>query len=229
MKKKVLLSSIATIAICLCLIAGSTFALFTDKETFDISVTSGDLEISAEAEINSVWSALRTDGAAEDEFLIDEKNKNYIHDVQDPDPVTGKYFFANGGEAAFDGANLVISRITPGDRVDVDIVVDNTSDIAIVYRYKIVATDAGLAEVMVITVDGVAYEGLSSWTSAWFTAEAGEAIGTKTISVELPVYVGNEYQSDIAAGTEKKVTYTITVEAVQGNAAAEDESGVETY
>ena len=227
MKKKVLLSSIATIAICLCLIAGSTFALFTDSETFDISVTSGDLEISAEAEINSVYSALGTTGAAEDQFLIDENSNNYIHEEQTP--VNGQYFFANGGEAAFDGANLEISRITPGDRVDVDVVVTNTSNIAIVYRYKIVATDAGLAEAMVVTVDGTSYEGLSSWTSAWFTAEAGEAIATKTISVELPVYVQNDYQSDVAAGVEKTVTYTITVEAVQGNAATVDESGAVLY
>ena len=227
MKKKVLLSSIATIALCLCLIAGSTFALFTDSETFDISVTSGDLEISAKAEINSVYSALGTTGAAEDEFLIDENKKNYIHDPQTL--VNGKYLFANGGEAAFDGANLEISRITPGDRVDVDIVVDNTSNIAIVYRYKIVANDAGLAEAMVVTVDGNSYEGLASWTSEWFTAEAGEAIATKTISVELPVYVQDDYQSDIAAGVEKTVTYTITVEAVQGNAVTVDESGVVLY
>ena len=82
---------------------------------------------------------------------------------------------------------------------------------------------------MVVTVDGTSYEGLASWTSAWFTAEAGEAIATKTISVELPVYVQNDYQSDIAAGVEKTVTYTITVEAVQGNAVTVDESGVVYY
>ena len=45
MKKKVLLSSIATIALCFCLITGSTFALFTDTTEFNVAVTSGDVEI----------------------------------------------------------------------------------------------------------------------------------------------------------------------------------------
>ena len=39
MKKKVLLTSIMTIAICFCVIAGSTFALFTDSSSLGIEVT----------------------------------------------------------------------------------------------------------------------------------------------------------------------------------------------
>ena len=57
MKKKALASSILVIAICLCLIAGSTFALFTDETKFNIAVTSGDVEIQASAEVSAIYSA----------------------------------------------------------------------------------------------------------------------------------------------------------------------------
>ena len=47
MKKKVLLSSIVTIALCLCLIAGSTYALFTSQSQTDISVKAAKVEMTA--------------------------------------------------------------------------------------------------------------------------------------------------------------------------------------
>lgn len=220
MKKKVLLSSIATIALCLCLIAGSTFALFTSNSDFNIAVTAGDVEIYASAGINAVYSAKGPVDIAEDKYLVDEYDNNYAHELQ-----TGTTFL-NGGDATIDGANLVINRITPGDRVDVEINVKNESNVAITYRYKIEANDTLLAKGMVVTVDDKSYESLASWTSEWFTAEAPngepEAIATKIISVELPVYAKNEYE-------KQTVEYTITVEAVQGNAVTENEARVVVY
>jgi predicted ribosomally synthesized peptide with SipW-like signal peptide len=49
MKKKVLMSSIVTIALCLTLIAGSTYALFTDSDTVNVAVTSGTVDVVATA------------------------------------------------------------------------------------------------------------------------------------------------------------------------------------
>lgn len=47
MKKKILLSSVLTIALCFCLIAGSTYALFTSETEVNIAVTAGKVQISA--------------------------------------------------------------------------------------------------------------------------------------------------------------------------------------
>lgn len=222
MKKKALLTSIMTIALCLCLIAGSTYALFTDKTEFNIAVTSGDVEIEAFATINSVYSAKGAD-AADDEFLIDEFDHNYTHELQ-----TNGYFL-NGGTATIDGNNLEIVRLTPGDRVDVDINVTNKSNVAMAYRYKLVSDNTNLATGMVVTIDGVSHEALALWTSEWYpviTAPNGtpNEIPVKTISVELPVYAGNEYQSELTEGKTESVEYTIIVEAVQGNAVTDNES-----
>lgn len=49
MKKKVILSSILTIALCISLIAGSTFALFTSTSQVNVAVTSGKVEVVATA------------------------------------------------------------------------------------------------------------------------------------------------------------------------------------
>ena len=47
MKTKIFLSSILTIALCLSLIVGSTFALFETEKTVNIAVTAGKLDVSA--------------------------------------------------------------------------------------------------------------------------------------------------------------------------------------
>lgn len=234
MKKKVLLSSIATIALCLCLIAGSTFALFTDTTDFNIAVTSGDVEILATAEVSSIYSAKAITGAYtgdEDDLFRDENGAFYIHEEQ-------TNTFLNGGTAEVVNGTVVINRITPGDKVDIDIKVANSSDVAISYRYKLVSNNTNLATGMVVTTfdkDGntTATEALAIWTSDWYSAGApagvAEQIPTRTISVELPVYAGNEYQTENAEGKIESVEYTVIVEAVQGNANTVNEEKIVVY
>ena len=229
MKKKALLSSILTITLCLSLIAGSTFALFTDSTDFNIAVTAGKVDLEAYAGISDVYSAVGVGEGevAEDRFLVDENDNEYKH-VASLDKET----FINGGVAKLDGTSLKIERLTPGDKVDVTINVTNKSNVAISYRYKIAVNtnstyDNELASGMVLSViDGLtfaetSYEGFESYVSEWYYVEApagvADAIDPRTISVELPVYAGNEYQ-------EKSVEYTITVEAVQGNAVTTNDS-----
>ena len=138
MKKKVLLSSILVIAICLCLIAGSTFALFTSDDEFDISITSGKVNIDAYAQIAGVYSANGPVAEHSDKYLKDENDNYYEH----YGPLSNLTFL-NGGTASLNGHDLVIERITPGDRVDMNISVTNNSNVAISYRYStMIQTDA---------------------------------------------------------------------------------------
>lgn len=222
MKKKVLLSSIGTIVLCLCLIAGSTFALFTDDTEFNIAATAGKVDVEANAEITAIYSAEGAQIAASD-FLVDENGNGYTHKTM---PLADGEFL-NGGTVDLTGNSnetLKIDRITPGDKVDVKINLVNSSNVAISYRYIItVANDGGLASGMVLTIDGKAYEGFASYTSAWSSVVAAPQGASdtyeKTISIELPVFADNRYQ-------EKSVEYNILVEAVQGNAVTTDESEV---
>ena len=124
MKKKVLLSSIATIALCLCLIAGSTFALFTSTSENNIAVTAAKVEMTADI-TNLTLASVRPATVAEvraaaeggDITIIeDEFGGQYVY----ADRADGT--FANGGTADFKDAVLTLDRITPGDKVSFDVV-----------------------------------------------------------------------------------------------------------
>ena len=247
MKKKTLLASLLTIVLCISIIAGSTFALFTDETKFNIAVTSGDVEVFASAEVSAIYSAKAIKEAYTGDGLFrDENGAFYIHEEQEET-------FLNGGTAEVKNGTVVISRITPGDKVDIDVKIDNTSDVAISYRYKIVSDNTNLATGMKVTTfnkDGskTATEALAIWVSDWYYADApagdAEEIDTRTISVELPIYAGNEYQTEKKGnqyydedGNEhfytedaiQSVTYTLIVEAVQGNANTNNEEKFVVY
>ncbi len=225
MKRKTLLSSILVIALCLSVIAGSTFALFTDSKELNIAVTSGNVEVDATLEVVSTWSA-KANATAEDKYLIDENGHTYIHD---PQPIGT---FVNGGTAAVNtSGKLVVDKITPGDKVVAKIIVENTGDVSMIYRYKIVADASRLAEGMVLTADGTVYESAQSYTSAWSDVKvAGNTKYEHEFALELPVYAGDEYQSEDEpqphgkSDTEQSVAYTITVEAIQGNADMDEDA-----
>ena len=202
MKKKVLLSSIATIALCLCLIGGSTFALFTDKTEFNIAVTAGDVEVEATINEFNRYSVKPTVGGS----IKDEWGGSYEYEG----PLAT---FTNGGTAEFDASTalLTLENITPGDKVAFNVSVDNKStDIAILYRYVIKCEDE-LMKGLNVYVDGVRYNSLKSYTSAWAKLDANQGIVTDFIEIELPVTAGNEFEAKSAA-------INVTVEAVQFNA-----------
>lgn len=52
MKKNIILSSVLTILLCVSLIAGSTFALFTSESSVNIAVTAGNVEVVATIDEN---------------------------------------------------------------------------------------------------------------------------------------------------------------------------------
>lgn len=208
MKKKVLLSSIATIALCLCLIAGSTFALFTDSSRLDIEVTAGDVAIDADIRGLELWSV--TPDA--EGTVVDELGGRYTYENQTE---KGKDMFLNTGKAAFKDNVLTIDRITPGDKVSFNIECANTSDVSILMRYVIKLdpeTTNELATGMVLNADGINYTAITSYTSVWVPVAVGDAMPSVPVELGLPVYAGDEYQA-------KTVNYVVLVEAVQGNAA----------
>lgn len=208
MQKKVLLSSILVIALCLSAIAGSTYALFTDKAETSIAITSGDVEVTANMVIDSLYSAeaLPAGTTAASEYLIDEYSQHYAHVAQ-----PGK--FINGGTAVVEDGKIVVDNITPGDKVVAKLVIENTGDVDMVYRYKINSANE-LANVMVVTTDdGDAHLALDNYISDWYSSEvvAPGQTAVLLLSFELPVYVGSAYEN-------MDLTYDIVVEAVQGNA-----------
>ena len=69
MKKKTLLTTLLTIAMCLCLSVGATFALFTDEAKVNVAVTSGTVDVNATAIATQTGSDL---GTANANFSVSE-------------------------------------------------------------------------------------------------------------------------------------------------------------
>ena len=94
MSKKTILSSLLTIVLCLGLIAGTTYALFTSEDTLNISVKSATVSLDASI----------ADLATSSMGVAQENNT-----------------FANGGGAKFENSTLTLSLMTPGDKVTFNI------------------------------------------------------------------------------------------------------------
>ncbi|MBE6629472.1 MAG: hypothetical protein E7624_01315 [Ruminococcaceae bacterium] len=214
MKRKTLLGSLLTILLCLTLIAGSTFALFTDSETVDIAVTAGKVDVDATVTALSILSYPKL--VEKDEWT--EVNGN-------------EATFTNGGVVTYAKESnnaLTLDRITPGDAVKAEITIQNKSNVNVRYRLRYYAeadvTPEGkspLLEALDITPADANgnklvcnMKGYTKWSStviAPATTTEGDAVTTVSVTIELPYETGNEYQ-----GTSCKIY--LMVEAVQGNA-----------
>lgn len=181
MKRKALISSILTIALCFSLIAGSTFALFTSESKVNVAVTAGKVDVVATVE-------------------------NLVLDT-----TLAKGNLSQTSATASDNI-VTLDKIVPGDFVTFDIRIQNRSDVKIQYRTIIEKVeDNGLWDGLVVTVDGVRYDGTNAVKSEWADVEVGSADVIVSVKVSLPEEAGNEYKG-------KSCKFAYTVEAVQGNA-----------
>ena len=107
---KVLLSAVLTIALCVSVISGATFALFTSEASTNIAVTAGKVNVTA------TLGNLKTYSMG--------------------NPTTTNLTFANGGTAKLtnNNATIELDKITPGDKVTFDVTVANNSNVDIMYR-----------------------------------------------------------------------------------------------
>lgn len=183
MKKRMLLSSIMMIVLCISLISGATSALFTSESKTNIAISSGKVEIEAFVENLALYSM----------------DKPFDQN------------FENGGTASYENGVLTIEKMSPGDKVEFEIKVTNSSNVDIQYRLNWKA-EGELEEVLVAKANDKELENIA-WTK-WSKDAAEKEIVIK-VSVELPVVISNEYQ-------DKSCNIIFSVEAVQGNVTITD-------
>lgn len=161
---------------------GSTFALFTSQAETNVTVTTGKVDVKASA------SDLKT-------YSLDKEMDE------------GK--FENGGTATINGTSIILSNVTPGDKVAFSVSIKNNSTVKTKYRISVLKDqDTGLFNGLNFSIAGMT----SSSIGQWEALEVGSAdILYEDCYIELPKEAGNEYQG-------KSCVITFKVEAVQDNA-----------
>ena len=198
-KRNVIVSSFMAIALCMSVVAGATFALFTSDSSVNIAITSGNVEVTATASALKVYSpkAVNETGIADADNAVNENGGRFV----------------NGGTATLTGSELKLDNMTPGDKVNFNIKVENKSSVTVKYRTRIYCgEDNGLYAGLKysITNGTETYESMAITDWATLTPDVREAADL-ACEVELPVETGNEYKN-------KSCKLVYQVEAVQGNA-----------
>ena len=189
-KSKTFVGALLSIALCVSLIAGATFAIFTSEASVNIAVTSGTVKVMATV---SDFAATSPEKITSEGVVVDDKY------------VAG---FTNGGEATQNGNEITLKNVTPGDKVTFKITVKNESTVKIQYRTKVTASeDNGLFGALKIKIGE--YEGMG--ISEWKALEVNSKEEILDCVIELPTTATNEYQN-------KQCKIAFTVEAIQGNA-----------
>ena len=161
-----LLTTLAIFVVCVVIVTGSTFSLFTSNTGVNIAVTAGKVDLTA--------------NILKDTFKIYSMDR----DLGDTE------VFENGGTAKFNSAytTLTLDKITPGDKVAFQIQLKNESSVNIKYNLAWTVAD-DLAKHLVVTVDEDTLpvgETHSDWIE-WNPSEnPEEMVQTITVSVEFP-------------------------------------------
>lgn len=209
MKTKLIITSVMTIAVCLSLIAGSTFAYFTSNADTGVAVTSARVNVTAE---------IKQDTLKLSSLNVEQKDDqgNYVNS------------FENGGTATWtNNGELELNLIAPGDKAEFTIEVTNNSNIAIKYKVTMdvkyaagSANSQALAEGLVgtVTIDGEDYPIANAADIVTDNGNGGNyiAVAPNTdiddilVSVALPTAVGNAAQEGV-------VSISFALVAIQGN------------
>ena len=190
LKSKTFLGAVMSIALCVSLIAGATFAIFTSEASVNIAVGTATVQVTATV---SAFKATSPEKITTEGVVVDNKY------------VAG---FVNGGAATQNGNEITLENVTPGDKVTFKITVHNGSTVKVRYRTRvIVREDNGLFGALVMQIGGYNGMGISNWKELAVNSE-DEVLDCK---IELPAGSVNDYQN-------KKCKIAFIVEAIQGNA-----------
>ena len=165
MKNKVIISSILTIVMCVSMIAGSTFALFTSESQVNVAVTSGKVSVTAVAENLTLGSTFGANVA--------ETSADFIEDTNE----------------------IKLVNFVPGDFVKFDLRIKNESTVTVNYRTVIQkVVDTGLFDGLNVTIGNETYGGNLKY-SPWSTILPGSADIIVPVVISLPESAGVDYMA----------------------------------
>lgn len=200
--KNVIVSAVLATALCFCMLVGTTFAYFTANSKVNIAITSGKINVTATTGNFQMYSMETIDAATFEGNMVERDGT-----------------FIGGGTATLDGAELMLDKIMPGDKVTFDITVTNQGNVKALYRYGYYVEgseegEAALAAAQKLyrklkfglgEIDTAKY---LAYKTAW--AETLD-VNVLNVSVELPASATN------TTGEELSGKIVFIVEAIQAN------------
>ncbi len=207
--KKTIFTSALALVVCLSMLVGATFALFTSESNTDITVSSGTVDVDANITLESVYSPAKLDNVGQ---IIDDENV----------AIDGSTFYNRGTVSVADG-NVTLNNMTPGDKAIFKVTMTNQSSVSFMQRMLMNCTDEDSAffnELLFGISDAVdgTYTYYSNLTTAWESSATVYGDATEVVrylSIEMPGHVKNKWQGQTC-------NVAINVMAVQGNAETVD-------
>ena len=203
-------TTLVVFVVCLVLVTGSTFSLFTSQTGANIAITSGTVKMTA----NIVEDSLT--------LLSKDVEQNLVQE--------NVHYFENGGTAAFNEefTKLTLTNITPGDKVEFTIALTNASNVNIQYRVNWAVNETvaegetvKLSDVLVAKAGTVNIEESTPVWTEWdkpVLTDLSDRVRTIDVSIEFPMGLeGVDYN----AYMNKTLEIDFTVEAVQANGTME--------
>ena len=186
-----------TILLCLCLITGSTFAVFYSSITADISVTSGQIKLDAYV-------------------LENEKTMSSLTEDR-----TDEGTFVNGGTANISGRSVTLENVTPGDSITFPIKINDYSTVKAKYKVTASLSNSLLADLLNITVNigGVNYEmGKDAYGLSTGWVDSFSSLITEFNGVQNVILVTITLPESVTIGMGESAQLTINIDAIQYNA-----------
>jgi hypothetical protein len=184
---KVILFSAVVAAAAMTMAIGGTYALFTSHGDTTATVSAGKVSVAVSRSLT----------AAESSGVSETISDNAVT-------------FANGGTAKITGDQIVLTSLTPGDKLTVHLALSNASNVKIKYR-SVVACYGHLFPGLKISLAGSSITN-SILRSSWTNVDLGASLDSAAadLVIELPESADDSYQGTTA-------TIRVNFQAVQQN------------
>lgn len=200
-RKSVILTAALSIALCVSVAVGATFALFATKDEVNIAATAANVKVTATIDNVKAHSPAGIANVKDGAVITDPSEA-----ARDDNT------FAAGGKVVVGDDGLTLDRMAAGDSVSFRINIKNYSNIDTKYRTIVsCAEDNGLFDGLEMQIGDDVTASVSEWQPLPAASAEGDTIDTIDCKITLPSTAGTAYD-----GKSCKISFK--VESVQSNA-----------
>ncbi len=205
-RRNAIVVSVLIVALCAAVIGGATFALYSAGDTHNITVTSGDIQLSSTVKLTSAWTTAQS-GEKTDANVTDNKTAA----------------LSTGGKVSVDeGGNITFDRIALGDGATFEVTLSMAYTINMKYSLALLAeeSDSFLCDNLQIKVGDKtstmqdSYVYIVDWTES---AIDDKDVTEKSVTVSFDISLPWTAQAS-APSSASSIKLSLVASGVQTNA-----------